>query len=178
MRRRALLFVAIVISTAVGLAAPAGYFQLGKQVTLESGDSWIDVGKHYRLYGVQACLRGTFYTDRIGHRRDCGDASLAVLSAYIIDTHPVCAAVAEAAATTYVACYTRIGADRTDLASLMVTSGFAFAALGANGLPVHPPYAVAEQSAREKRAGLWQFTDVEHPAVLLGQAARQVGDGP
>ena len=176
MRRFALLLAAAAIATDAGSVAPAGYFPLGKDVTLETGDSWIEAGQRYRLYGVQACLRGTLYTDKNGHRRDCGEASLAVLSAYIIDTHPICAAVAEAA-TIYVACYAMIGADRTDLADLMIASGFAFAALGAKGLPVHPPYAVVEQSAREKRAGLWQFSDVEHPAVLLGQAGHQADGG-
>lgn len=174
MRRFALLVAVTAISTGVGFAAPAGYFPLGKDVTLESGDGWIDAGKHYRLYGVQACLRGTLYTDKNGRRRDCGEASLSTLAAYIIDTHPVCAAVAEVAATTYVACYAMVG---TDLAGLLISSGFAFAALGANGLPVLSAYAVVEQSAREKQAGLWQFPDVEHPAVLLGQAARQAGGG-
>ena len=48
-------------------------------------------GRRYRLYGVQTCLRGTTYTDHAGQRRDCGEASLAVLAAYITDTHPVCA---------------------------------------------------------------------------------------
>ena len=71
--------------------------------------------------------------------------------------------------------YFPIGQDRVDLANLMIASGFAFAALGRDGLPVYPPYAVAEQGARGGRAGLWQFSDVEHPAVLLGQAARQTG---
>jgi endonuclease YncB( thermonuclease family) len=177
MTRSALLVAVTAISTAVGSVAPAAYFPLGNGVTLESGDSWIDAGKHYRLYRVQACLRGTLYTDKNGRRRDCGEASLASLAAYIIDTHPVCAAVAEAAATTYVACYAMIGADRADLASLLIASGFAFAALSPNGLPVHPPYAVVEQSAREKKAGLWRFADVEHPSVLLSQVARQAEVG-
>lgn len=178
MRRPALLFIAAAISSGVGsAAAPAAYFPVATDAMLESGDSWVDAGKHYRLYGVQSCLRGTHYTDRSGHRRDCGEASLAVLSAYIVDTHPVCAAVAEATATTYVACFAMIGADRTDLADLMIASGFAFAELGANGLPVYPPYAVVEQSARAKRAGLWQFDDVEHPAVLLGRAVHRAEVG-
>ena len=175
MKRATLLVSAAALSTGAVAAEPVGYFPVGHSVILESGDGWVDAGRHYRLFGVQACLRGTFYTDKVGKRRDCGEASLAVLSAYILDTQPLCAKVVEAAGTIYVACYAMIGQDRVDLANLMIASGFAFAALGPDGLPVYPPYAVAEQGARGWRAGLWQFSDVQHPAVLLGKAARQTG---
>jgi endonuclease YncB( thermonuclease family) len=77
-----------------------------------------------------------------------------------------------------VSCYATIGPDRLDLAILMISSGFAFASLDARGLPHHAPYAVVEQAAREKKIGLWQFDDVQHPAVLLGQAARDGRSGP
>jgi endonuclease YncB( thermonuclease family) len=166
-----LLAVGFVVMPAAA-AAQDGYFRLQTGVTLESGDSWIDAGKRYRLYGVQACLRETFYADRSGQRRDCGEASLAVLAAYIADTFPMCAAVATTQEVTYVSCYATVGRDRLDLANLMISSGFAFAALGRDGMPHHPPYAVAEQQARERRAGLWQFDDVQHPAILLGQVTR------
>ncbi|MEY9625110.1 endonuclease YncB(thermonuclease family) [Sinorhizobium fredii] len=56
---------------------------------------------------------------------------------------------------------------------MMITSGYAFTALNADGLPFHPPYAVAEQDARVKRAGLWQFEDVQHPAILLSREANE-----
>jgi endonuclease YncB( thermonuclease family) len=167
------LFLALAFSSTPAAAAPPeGYFWLKPGLTLESGDSWKDGGQHFRLYGMQACLRGTFYTDKAGNRRDCGEASLAVLAAYIADTTPQCAPVARSAEAVFVSCYATIGADRLDLANLMIASGFAFASLDARGLPYHGPYAVAEQAAREKRVGLWQFDDVQHPAILLGQAAR------
>jgi len=167
---------ALFLSLTVGLtsataAPPEGYFELKPDVTLESGDSWQDGGRHFRLFGVQACLRGTVYTDRSGAHRDCGEASLAVFAAYIADTHPVCAQVAQSAGTAFVSCYVTIGNDRLDLANLMISSGFAFASLDGRGLPHHTPYAVVEQAAREKRVGLWQFDDVQHPALLLGQRA-------
>ncbi|MEY9534617.1 endonuclease YncB(thermonuclease family), partial [Sinorhizobium fredii] len=41
--------------------------------------------------------------------------------------------------------------------------------LNGEGLPYHVPYAVAEQLARDRRAGLWQFEDVQHPAILLSR---------
>jgi len=170
MRAPALLLALAFCSTPATAAPPKGYFELKPGVTLDSGDSWQDGGRHFRLYGMQACLRGTFYTDRKGARRDCGEASMAVLAAYIADTKPLCAQVGQSAGTIFVSCYATIGADRLDLTNLMIASGFAFASLDERGLPHHTPYAVVEQAAREKKAGLWQFEDVRHPAILLGQA--------
>lgn len=171
MKSPALLLALTFGSMPVMAAPPQGYFELTPGVTLESGDSWRDDGRHFRLFGVQACLRGTFYTDKAGVRRDCGEASLAVLAAYIADTKPLCAKIAESSDTVFVSCYATIGADRLDLANLMISSGFAFASLDEHGLPYHAAYAVAEQAAREKEAGLWQFEDIQHPALLLGQSA-------
>jgi endonuclease YncB( thermonuclease family) len=171
MKAPALLLALTLGPTPATAAPPEGYFELKPGATLESGDSWQDSGRHFRLFGIQACLRGTFYTDKAGVRRDCGEASLAVFAAYIADTAPVCAQVAQSATMVFVSCYTTIKADRLDLANLMISSGFAFASLDARGLPHHGPYAVAEQAAREKKIGLWQFDDVQHPAILLGQTA-------
>ncbi|AZO22606.1 MULTISPECIES: thermonuclease family protein [unclassified Mesorhizobium] len=162
--------LAAVISGPVA-AAPAGYFNLRPGVALESGDSWADAGARYHLYGVQSCLRGTYYADSSGRREDCGEASLAVMAAFIADTKPVCSPIATIAKVTYVVCYATVGADQLDLGNLVITSGYAFAALQPDGLPYSPAYAVAEQVAREKHAGLWQFKDVQHPAILLGRAA-------
>jgi endonuclease YncB( thermonuclease family) len=158
------LFLVLAIGSTQAIAAPSdGYFQLETGVTLESGDSWSDGGQHFRLFGMQACLRGTVYTDRTGARRDCGEASLAVLAAYIADTKPLCAQVAQTPETAFASCYATIGSDRLDLAILLISSGFAF---------------VVEQAAREKKIGLWLFDDAQHPAVLLGQAARDRGSQP
>lgn len=178
MKAPALLLTLTVGLTPAPAAPPSGYFELQPGVMLESGDSWHDSGRHFRLFGVQACLRGTAYTDKSGARRDCGEASLAVLAAYIADTHPVCAKVAQSSGTVFVSCYATIGADRLDLANLMISSGFAFASLDGRGLPHHLPYAVVEQAAREKKVGLWQFDDVQHPALLLGQRAAGGGTSP
>jgi endonuclease YncB( thermonuclease family) len=166
------LFLSLTVSLTPATAAmPEGYFELKPGVTLESGDSWQHGGRRFRLFGVQACLRGTAFTDKSGAHRDCGEASLAVFAAYIADTHPVCAPVAQSPGTVFVSCYASIGTDRLDLANLMISSGFAFASLDGRGLPHHTPYAVVEQAAREKKVGLWQFDDVQHPAILLGQTA-------
>jgi endonuclease YncB( thermonuclease family) len=156
-----------------GSALAADYMPLTSGVTLETGDSWADRGEHYRLYGVQSCLRGTFFTDRSGRRQDCGEASIAVLAAFIKDIQPQCAPVTVADNTRFVLCYGTVGSKRLDLATALITEGYAFAALDAKGLPIHPPYAVAEQQARARKAGLWQFSDVQHPALLLSRAARK-----
>lgn len=166
--RKALLLLSALLPSAAA-AAPAGYFDLQPGVTLETGDTWISAGKRFRLYGVQSCLRGTPYSDKHGQKRDCGEASLAVFAAYIKDTKPVCAPVAKKDDTTYVVCYATIGKQRLDLANILITSGYAFAALNGEGMPYHVPYAVAEQLARDKHAGLWQFEDVQHPAILLSR---------
>lgn len=171
MKSPALLLALTFASTLATAAPPEGYFELKPGVTLESGDSWYEGDRHFRLFGVQACLRETFYTDTAGARRDCGEASLVVFAAYISDTAPLCAQVARSAGTVFVSCYATIGADRMDLANLMISSGFAFASLDGRGLPYHAAYAVVEQAAREKKVGLWQFDDVQHPAILLGQSA-------
>lgn len=154
-------------------AAPDGYFDLTPGAELETGDTWVSKGERFRLYGIQSCLRGTAYTDGQGNRQDCGDASLAMLAAYIKDTKPICAPVAKLNNISYVVCYATVGNQRLDLAQIMVTSGYAFAALNTDGLPYHAPYAIAEQLAQQKKAGLWQFPDVQHPAILLSREANQ-----
>ena len=129
------LFLSLTASlTPAKAAPPEGYFELKSGVMLESGDSWQDSGHHFRLFGVQACLRGTAYTDKSGARRDCGEASLVVFAAYIADTHPFCAQVAQSAGTVFVSCYATIGADRLDLANLLLSSGFAFASVMSRGM--------------------------------------------
>jgi len=168
-----------VTSFAVGLvcvtasAAPVGYFELNPGVVLETGDSWIAGGQHYRLFGVQSCLRGTAFTDHAGNKKDCGAASMAVFAAYIKDTKPICAPVARTSDIMYVICYATVSGKRLDLATILISSGYAFAALKQDGLPYYPAYAVAEQGARDKHAGLWQFHDVQHPAILLSKAANK-----
>ncbi len=160
------------IATQAAHAAPPGYFDLAPGITLETGDTWTDGAKRYRIYGIQSCIRGTSYTDNGGQKQDCGDASLAVLAAFIKDTKPVCAPTAETPHLTYVVCYATVGNRRLDLATIIVSQGFAFASLDQNGMPVFPAYAVAEQEARSRKAGLWQFSDVQHPSILLSSRSK------
>ncbi len=163
---------ALCILSVSAQAAPPGYFDLRPGVTLETGDSWFQDGARYRLYGVQSCLRGTFYTDKSGEKRDCGEASLAVFAAYVKDTSPACAPVVKTTDLTYVICFAVVGEKQLDLGSVMIGSGFAFAALDVQGRPLYPAYGLTEQEARGQRAGLWAFEDVQHPALLLSKAAK------
>lgn len=143
--------------SATAFAAPKGYFDLQPGVTLETGDSWASDGNRYRLFGVRAFSRGTTFMNKAGEKKDRGDASLAVLAAYIKDTRPVCAPVTKAADAFYVTCYAAISGNRLDLAMILISSGYAMAALREDGQPQYAPYAAAELQAREHRAGLWQF---------------------
>jgi hypothetical protein len=69
------------------------------------------------------------------------------------------------------------GADGLGLITLLITSGFALAATGADGLPQHAPYAVIEEIAREERARLWQFSDLQQPAIALDRTRQTTGLG-
>lgn len=160
------------LSLVVGLPVtaqnvPEGYFPLSPGVTLATGDTWQSQNETYRLYGVQSCLRGTFYTNLAGEQVDCGETSLAVFAAYIKDTKPLCAKVANIEDINFVSCFAAIGPDRLDLGTILISQGFAFASLDRQGIPVHPPYLATEQYASEQRSGLWTFNDVQHPAVLI-----------
>src|SRR5271155_5471941 len=64
-------------------------------VAFSTGDTWTQNGRTMRLYGVQSCIRGTTFTNPLGVKTDCGEASLAYLAAVIRDTRPQCAPVAQ-----------------------------------------------------------------------------------
>ncbi|MBE0579975.1 thermonuclease family protein [Devosia sp.] len=168
-----LAVIAMGFGSTAGSAAPPGYFDLSPGVTLTTGESWSDGAENFRLYGIQSCIRSTTYTNGAGQVADCGEASLAMFAAYIKDTKPVCAPVIVLHELTYVMCYATVGSDQLDLGTLLVSSGFAFAALDRDGLPYSASYAVAEQTAREGKRGLWQFSDVQHPAIALAMEANK-----
>lgn len=150
-----------------------------------TGDSWADAGVTYRLYGVQSCLRGTSFTNAHGLRRDCGEASLAMLVALTRDLRPQCYDAAEQprTRTVFVFCVaTRVtGAGtgaRIDLGTALIATGFAFAALKPDGQPVHAPYFVAQLVAQRAKAGLWAFPDLPDPnAIILRTLHEQASVG-
>lgn len=166
-------------------AAPA-WAPVPASATYLTGDSWTDRGVTYRLYGVQSCLRGTIFTNAHRQKRDCGEASLAMLVALVRDLRPQCSAAVQtpASSSVFVFCIaqptTGAGAgSRIDLGTALIATGFAFAALQPDGQPVHAPYAVAEQVAQHSRAGLWAFADLPDPnAIILRTLNAQTGFAP
>jgi endonuclease YncB( thermonuclease family) len=154
----------------------------------QTGDSWSAGGATYRLYGVQACLRGTSFTNARGLKRDCGEASLAMLAALIRDLRPQCYEAAEIPQpkTIFVFCVAipSKGAgkgSRIDLGTALIVSGFAFAARKPDGRAVHAPYLAAEQVAQIARAGLWAFRDLPDPNAIIQRVLRQgapISSGP
>lgn len=142
-------------------------------VTFLTGDSWQQADRRFRLYGVQSCLRGIFYTDKAGQPQDCGTVATAMLAAFVRDLKPTCSPVAEIAsggvqpATLLVVCSGDLRGSRLDLGATMITQGFAFAAIDNKSHPVYLPYLIEEGIARQARKGLWAFADLPHPNNTL-----------
>jgi endonuclease YncB( thermonuclease family) len=149
-------------------------------ITFLTGDSWQQAGQTMRLYGVQACIRGTSYTDQSGQKHDCGAVSLAMLAAIVRDTKPTCVPVAQLIPpspnqlpTILVICSAHIGKNALDVGTMLITRGFAFAALANTGKSVYLPYSVAESIAQQSNAGLWAYPDMPHPnRALFRQSAK------
>lgn len=175
------LVFALGIAFAPGLSlAQSAWFSVPANAVFLTGDSWSDGGVTYRLWGVQSCLRGTSFTNAHGVSRDCGEASLAMSVAMIRDLQPHCYAAASLPQqkTYFVICSAARSegagkGSRIDLGTALIATGFAFAALRPDGTAVHVPYGVAQDMAREKRAGLWAFPDLPDPNARILQALRQ-----
>lgn len=158
-------------------AKPNPWFAVPKGAAFATGDTWTFAGETHRLYGVQACLRGTYFTNGSGARIDCGEASLTMLVALVRDLNPLCYSAGWQAAskTRFVVCVAQLsqgaGAGaRIDLGTALISSGWAFAAVNPAGAAVHEPYLVAQAVARKERLGLWRFSDLPDPnAIILRQ---------
>ncbi len=162
-------------------AKPNPWFAVPKGAVFATGDTWTYAGETHRLYGVQACLRGTYFTNGSGARIDCGEASLTMLVALVRDLSPLCYSAGWQAAskTRFVVCVAQpnqgAGAgSRMDLGTALISSGWAFAAVNPAGAAVHEPYLVAQAVARKGRLGLWQFPDMPDPNAII---LRQIRDG-
>jgi hypothetical protein len=98
----------------------------------ETGDTWVANGQRLRLYGVQSCLRGTFFTNVQGSRVDCGESSVALLAAMVRDLKPLCNVSARSGDLAYVVCIANVTVQgrvtRLDLATALITAGYSFAA--------------------------------------------------
>nr|WP_245573050.1 thermonuclease family protein [Lichenihabitans psoromatis] len=170
---------------AAGQSAAPAWAPVAASAAYQTGDSWTDHGLTYRLYGVQSCLRGTTFTNAHGQVRDCGETSLAMLVALIRDLHPQCidAGKTPRSSTVLVFCIAQPTAgagagSRIDLGTALIATGFAFAALGPDGQPIHPPYLVAELVAQRTHAGLWAFADLPDPnAIILRALGKQRAAG-
>ena len=166
-------------SPAIAEASAAGWFAIPANAVYQTGDSWTAESVVFRLYGVQSCIRGTSFTNALGVKRDCGEASLAMLIAYVRDLRPQCYRAAESpdAHTVFVFCVATLTAgaaagSRIDLGTALISTGYAFAALTPDGKPVHPPYFVAELVAQKTHAGLWAFADVPEPNAIILHALK------
>lgn len=175
---RVTLTIALVASAAASAASaatPSAWFPVAETAVYQTGDSWTDRGVTYRLYGVQACIRGTTVTNSHGLKRDCGEASLAMLIALTRDLRPQCYQAAAVAETKFVFCIAspKSGAGagtRIDLGEALVSTGYAFASLRPDGKPIHMPYFVAQLVAQRSHAGLWVFQDVPEPNAIILRA--------
>ncbi len=71
--------VATANAQSAGKAGPATAQQLiwspfPRNARFETGERWIAEGRRQRLFGIQACLRGTRFTNAAGVKVDCGEA--------------------------------------------------------------------------------------------------------
>jgi endonuclease YncB( thermonuclease family) len=146
-----------------------------------TGDAWVQNGQTMRLFGVEACVRGTPFTNAAGVRGDCGEASLAYLASMIRDADCECKPLFQTASSPsappviYVVCQARVGASTLDLGTVMIVEGFAFASFakdGDNEKPVYMPYMIAELRAKEAHAGLWGGASFSHPYAGLSAGAQ------
>lgn len=152
------------------------WFSFPANAVFETGDTWVADGQRFRLYGVQSCLRGTFFTNVQGQRVDCGEAGVAMLAAMVKDLKPQCAVSARAADLAYVVCVANVTVQgqptRLDLGTALIAAGYAFAALNPDSRPVHEPYAAAQAAARQAKRGFHAFADVPDPNAILLRALR------
>jgi len=178
----ALLPVAPAIAQEQQPASPPAnspWYQVPSDAVYLTGDTWQSSGVTYRLYGIQACMRGTFFTNAQGAKVDCGEAGLAMTVSLIRDLRPYCytAAKQPSTNTNFVVCVATLAngsgkGSRIDLGTALTSTGYAFAALKPSGEPVHEPYLVAQALAQNKKIGLWQFPDLPDPNRAILDALR------
>lgn len=181
MRIKLAILVAVMIGpTAVAHAqtdpvakdAPAP-IAVSKSVQLLTGDTWRDENTLYRLYGVQACLRGTAATDGNGKKDDCGNLSLARLAALFSTATVTCQPIGYAIdKATFVVCAADLDGNTIDVGTALISTGYAFAAMNRKGEAVSTNYLIAEINAKMEHDGLWATT-FQHPVQLLLKQAQE-----
>ena len=167
---------AIAQQAAARAAAPStSVFDIAQTgVEFQTGDTWSQNGQTFRLYGVQACIRGTQFTNPAGVKTDCGDASVAYLAALIRDTKPRCSAVTQAGTppVIFTVCAAHVGQNTLDLGTILISQGFAFAAVSPTGKPFQFTYSVVEGEAQKAGRGLWAAKDLPHPTKGAGGCSK------
>ncbi len=180
MPSRAVLTLSIAIAcSAVSksiTSAQQAWQPIPASAVFETGDTWNVDGQTYRLFGVQACIRGTSVTTDNG-KHDCGDLSLHMLTGLVKTWRPLCAVVGVNSSIKYVVCYADIkvagGRQRVELGTALISSGFAFAAQNSLGGPASIAYWAAEQEAEKAKAGLWAYPDLPNPNEVLLKALKE-----
>jgi endonuclease YncB( thermonuclease family) len=171
-RRHVALILAIAAVPELAAAGSTGTsFSVPANIEIETGDTWSQDGRKYRLYGVQSCLRGTNFV-RPTETADCGLVSLAQFAA-LVQTAPVsCQPVGLAKdGAEFAICGARFGNGSgetkiVDLGTALISSGYAFAAIDQKGTAVNANYLIAELVAKKNRSGFWAG-EFRHPVQML-----------
>ncbi|MFM9973115.1 MAG: thermonuclease family protein [Beijerinckiaceae bacterium] len=173
----AILVAAAAFSLQPTHAEPA--FSVTSPIIYDTGDSWSQQGRHYRLYGVQACIRGTAFVSASGAKGDCGAASVTMLAGLFESLKVNCTPVAPGPDGSTIVICAGVSNDRPlDIGGAMISAGFAFAAEKPDGAPVNLAYFASEIRAKNDRAGLWGAASFTHPVQMLRVLARQARTQP
>lgn len=153
-------------------------FPIPKGVIYLTGDSWDQGGTVVRLFGVQSCIRGTTLKTENGEI-DCGEISMAFLANFMKSSPTKCQGIiqTESPPLYHVICKSTVGDNEVDLGTALILKGFAFAMNDSGGKPVNIQYYIAEQEAKEKRAGLWKFDKFPHPNAIIKAAVNGIQNG-
>ena len=113
--------------------------------------AWRFSNQTFRLYGVQSC---TTFTNSVGVKRDCGEASLAYVAALIRDVRPRCTAIGQAGAppVIYTVCAAHVGQNTLDLGTMPDSW---IAAMRANAGACRPP--TSESSRADGALPRWSI---------------------
>ena len=179
------LLAALSTTSTLAQTKPSPWFPIPQDAIYETGDTWIAGGKRYRLYGVQSCLRATSFTNAKSVKRDCGEASLAMLVSLVRDLRPICYAAAniDYGRTVLVFCFAtmeqgRNKGSRLDLGTALISIGYAFASVTLDGRPVYSPYLVAQMQAKSSKSGLWAYPDMPDPNAIILENYKPGGPSP
>ena len=175
-------FTGIITAAAAFAALPAHadpVFSVTSPIIYETGDSWSQQGRRYRLYGVQACIRGTALVTASGAKGDCGAASVAMLAGLFGSLQVNCTPVASGGDGAAIVICAGASNDRPlDIGGAMIAAGFAFSAEKPDGSPVNLAYFASEIRAKADHAGLWGAASFANPVQMLRGLARQAKPQP